>query len=103
VAEAQAFAALDVVGLADDADRPASQLTGAGRQRLMIAAALATNPAVLLLDEPSAGAAQDDLDRLAKILARLKGEGISILLVEHNLRLVRAVADKTLMLELGRI
>jgi branched-chain amino acid transport system permease protein len=103
LAEAQAFAALEAVGLAADAARPASELTGAGRQRLMIAAALATNPAVLLLDEPSAGAAPEDLERLTAILDRLRAEGLAVLLVEHNLRLVRAVADEVLELELGRV
>jgi branched-chain amino acid transport system permease protein len=103
LAEAQAFAALEAVGLAADAARPASELTGAGRQRLMIAAALATNPAVLLLDEPSAGAAAEDLERLTAILDRLRAEGLAVLLVEHNLRLVRAVADEVLELELGRV
>ena len=103
VAEAHAFAALEAVGLASDAEHPASELTGAGRQRLMIAAALATNPAVLLLDEPSAGAAPDDLVRLRAILDRLKADGLAVLLVEHNLGLVRAVADEILELELGRV
>jgi len=103
LAEAQTFAALETVGLAADADRPASELTGAGRQRLMIAAALATNPSVFLLDEPSAGAAPEDLERLTAILRRLKADGLAVLLVEHNLSLVRAVADETLELELGRV
>jgi ABC-type branched-subunit amino acid transport system ATPase component/ABC-type branched-subunit amino acid transport system permease subunit len=103
VAEAHAFAALEVVGLVAEADRPASELTGAGQQRLLIAAALATNPAVLLLDEPSAGAAPQDLEQLAAILRRLKADGLAVLLVEHNLRLVRDVADEVLELELGRV
>jgi branched-chain amino acid transport system ATP-binding protein len=103
IAEAHAFAALEIVGLAADASRPASELTGAEQQRLMIAAALATNPAVLLLDEPSAGAGSADLDRLEAILLRLKGDGLAMLLVEHNLRLLRAVADEILELELGRV
>jgi ABC-type branched-subunit amino acid transport system ATPase component/ABC-type branched-subunit amino acid transport system permease subunit len=102
-AEAQARASLEAVGLAADADRPASELTGAGRPRLMIAAALATNPAVILLDEPSAGAAPEDLERLAAILRRLKADGLAVLLVEHNLGLVRAVADVVFELELGRV
>jgi len=103
LAEANAFAALEAVGLVGDADRPASELTGAGQQRLLIAAALATNPAVLLLDEPSAGAAPEDLERLTAILRRLKADGLAVLLVEHNLSLVRAVADEILELELGRV
>jgi branched-chain amino acid transport system permease protein len=103
VAEAHALAALETVGLVADADRPASELTGAGQHRLMIAAALATNPAVLLLDEPSAGAAPEDLEQLAAILGRLKADGLAVLLVEHNLRLVRDVADEVVELELGRI
>jgi branched-chain amino acid transport system ATP-binding protein len=103
LAEAHALGALDRVQLTRDADRPASELTGAERQRLMIAAALASNPVVLLLDEPSAGAARADLDRLADILAALRRDGLAILLVEHNLPLVNAVADEVLELELGRI
>src|SRR5262249_13767565 len=85
VAGAHALAALERVGLESDVDRPASELTGAERQRLMIAAALASNPAVLLLDEPSAGGAYEDLDRLAGILTGLRHDGLAILLVEHNL------------------
>jgi len=103
LAEARAFAALEAVGLAEEADRPASELTGSGRERLMIAAALATNPAVLLVDEPSAGAAPEDLELLRTILTRLKAEGFAVLLVEHNLALVHAVADRVLTLELGRV
>jgi branched-chain amino acid transport system permease protein len=103
IAEAHAFAALETVGLTREADRPASELTGSGRERLMIAAALATNPAVLLVDEPSAGAAPDDLELLKAIFTRLKTDGLAILLVEHNLAFVRAVADQVLALELGRV
>jgi ABC-type branched-subunit amino acid transport system ATPase component/ABC-type branched-subunit amino acid transport system permease subunit len=103
VAEAHALAALETVGLAAQADRPASELTGSGRERLMIAAALATNPAVLLVDEPSAGAAPDDLELLKTIFTGLKADGLAVLLVEHNLGLVRAVADHVLALELGQV
>jgi ABC-type branched-subunit amino acid transport system ATPase component/ABC-type branched-subunit amino acid transport system permease subunit len=103
VAEAHALAALERVQLVHDADRSASELTGAERQRLMIAAALGANPGALLLDEPSAGAATEDLERLAAILSALRQDGLAILLVEHNLQLVDAVADEVLELELGRI
>jgi ABC-type branched-subunit amino acid transport system ATPase component len=102
-AEARAVAALEAVGLEPRAERPASELTGAEQQRLMIGAALATNPAVLLLDEPSAGAAAGDLEHLIGLLRSLRARGIAILLVEHNQALVHAVADEVLELEQGRI
>jgi len=101
--ETHALAALAALGLEARAERPASGLTGAEQQRLMIAAALATNPTVLLLDEPSAGAAPDDLEQLTALLRSLRSRGIAILLVEHNQALVHAVADEVLELEQGRI
>jgi branched-chain amino acid transport system ATP-binding protein len=103
LAETRAVAALETVGLAADADRPAAELTGSGRERLMIAAALATNPAVLLIDEASAGAATEELELLKTIFIDLKNQGLAVLLVEHNLGLVRAVTDQVLELELGRV
>jgi branched-chain amino acid transport system permease protein len=102
-ADGHALAVLETVGLADRADRPASELTGSDRQRLMIAAALGTNPTTLLLDEPSAGASDEDLRRLAELLLAIRGDGLGILLVEHNLKLVRAVADEVLELDHGRV
>jgi ABC-type branched-subunit amino acid transport system ATPase component/ABC-type branched-subunit amino acid transport system permease subunit len=102
-AERRALAALATVGLADAAECIAAELPGSDQQRLMIAVALGTNPAVVLLDEPSAGATGREVRRLAAILARLSAEGRAVLLVEHNLRLVRAVADEVLEFEHGRI
>jgi ABC-type branched-subunit amino acid transport system ATPase component/ABC-type branched-subunit amino acid transport system permease subunit len=102
-AERRALAALATVGLAEAAERIAAELPGSDQQRLMIAVALGTNPAVILLDEPSAGATGREVRRLAAILARLRAEGRAVLLVEHNLRLVRAVADEVLEFEHGRI
>jgi ABC-type branched-subunit amino acid transport system ATPase component len=69
----------------------------------MIASALATAPQALLLDEPAAGASSHELDGFAAILRWLRDEGLGILLVEHNLRLVRAVADRATVLEAGRV
>jgi ABC-type branched-subunit amino acid transport system ATPase component/ABC-type branched-subunit amino acid transport system permease subunit len=102
-AERRALAALATVGLAEAAERIAAELPGSDQQRLMIAVALGTNPAIILLDEPSAGATGREVRRLAAILARLRAEGRAVLLVEHNLRLVRAVADEVLEFEDGRI
>jgi ABC-type branched-subunit amino acid transport system ATPase component len=68
----------------------------------MIAAALATRPRVLLLDEPTAGASIAEVDILADIVRALRASGLAIVLVEHNLRLVRRVADRVTVLEAGR-
>jgi branched-chain amino acid transport system permease protein len=90
-------------GLADRADTDAAELPGAEQRLLMIAAAYATGAGVLLLDEPSAGAAPAEVERLAAVLASLREEGLALLVVEHNLRLVRAVADRVVALDAGRV
>jgi ABC-type branched-subunit amino acid transport system ATPase component len=100
-ARAQALAALVTVGLEDRAHDPASNLAGSEQRLLMIASALATEPRVLLLDEPSAGASTADLERLAGILGGLRSDGFAVLAVEHNLRLVRRVADEVVVLHAG--
>jgi branched-chain amino acid transport system ATP-binding protein len=102
-AEATARGALETVGLRDAAERVAAELTGAERRLLVIAAALATDPSVLLLDEPAAGAADDELENLARLLQRLKKAGRAILLVEHNPKLVAAAADVVVELDGGRV
>ena len=101
LAEQTALAALHQVGLAGP-DRPASELTAHEQRLLMLASALATGPRVLLLDEPAAGASAAELDRLAELLHELRDEGFALLVIEHNLRFVRRVADEVTVLEAGR-
>jgi branched-chain amino acid transport system permease protein len=98
---ARAQAILDDVGLGAAWDTPAGELSGADQRVLMIAAALAARPRVLLLDEPSAGAAPAELARLADLIRRLRDRGLALLVVEHNLRLVRSVADRVVVLDAG--
>jgi branched-chain amino acid transport system permease protein len=75
-----------------------------GEQRLLqIARALATGAAVLLIDEPAAGMTADERARLRHVLRRLAGNGIAVLLVEHDMRLVNAVADRVTVLDAGRV
>ena len=101
-ARARARSILAELGLGAVADRPAGELPGADQRIVMIAAALATAPRVLLLDEPSAGAAPAEIERLAALIRRLRDDGVALLLVEHNLRLVRSVADLVVVLDAGR-
>jgi branched-chain amino acid transport system permease protein len=101
-AEQRALAALAFVGLGRDLDRPASELTAHEQRLLMIASALATEPRVLLLDEPAAGASAAELERLADLLRALRDRGLGLLVIEHNLRFVRRVADLVTVLEAGR-
>jgi branched-chain amino acid transport system permease protein len=101
IAEQKALGALHLVGL-DDPDRPASELTAHEQRLLMLASALATEPRVLLLDEPAAGGSAAELDRLAELLHELRDSGLAMLVIEHNLRFVRRVADEVTVLEAGR-
>jgi branched-chain amino acid transport system permease protein len=101
-AEERALAALAFVGLDRGADRQASELTAHEQRLLMIASALATEPRVLLLDEPAAGASAAELERLADLLRSLRDRGLGLLVIEHNLRFVRRVADLVTVLEAGR-
>jgi branched-chain amino acid transport system permease protein len=99
--EAAALEALALVGLDWAADVRAPQLTSSERRLLALAAALATEPDVLLVDELAAGAGSDELDRLAEVVGRLRARGLALLVVEHNLRLVRQVADRVVVLAAG--
>ncbi len=84
-------------------DTPAGELP-VGRQRvLMLAAAYATQASVLLVDEPTAGAAPDDAGRMIELLSDLRREGLALLVVEHNLQVIRRLADRVVVLDAGRV
>jgi branched-chain amino acid transport system permease protein len=100
--EAAAREALAVVGLGDLAETPTPELTTSQRRLVALAAALAGEPDLLLVDELAAGAGSEELERIAEVVARVRERGIAVLLVEHNLRLVRLAADRVLVLAAGR-
>jgi branched-chain amino acid transport system permease protein len=102
VARGTALAALREVGLDGHAERAAGHLTATDQRLLMLAAALAASPRVLLVDEPSAGASAEDVARIAGVLARIRDRGIAVLVVEHNLGLVGRVAETVVVLDAGR-
>jgi len=97
-----ATAALERVGLAAMAERPAGSLAYGALKRLEMARALASEPAVLLLDEPAAGCNPVETAEIAAIIRRLAGDGITVVLVEHDMRLVMNVSDRIHVLANGR-
>ena len=97
-----ALAALDFVGLADRAYEAVGSLSY-GHQRLVeIARALAGSPKLLLLDEPGAGLNHVEKDGLVGLLKRLKGHGLTICIIDHDMDLVEQIADHITVLNFGR-
>ncbi|WP_018252940.1 ATP-binding cassette domain-containing protein [Salinispora mooreana] len=96
-----AHAALAQVGLAKLAERPAGQLAYGDQRRLEIAVALAAAPRLLLLDEPSAGLAAEEITRLTELIRALPDD-MTVLLVDHNLDFVAAVATTVTVLHHGQ-
>jgi branched-chain amino acid transport system ATP-binding protein len=93
---------LDVVGLRDKANEVARNLPYGEQRRLELGRALASAPALLLLDEPTAGMTQGEARTLMGLLRRLVGErGLTILLIEHNMRVVMEVSDHVTVLDYG--
>ncbi|CAO4184159.1 branched-chain amino acid ABC transporter ATP-binding protein/permease [Methylorubrum extorquens] len=97
-----AAALLAFVGYAGALDRPASELPHVDRRLVEIARALAGSPKVLLLDEPAAGLARAETDRLGALLRRIAACGIAVILVEHDMPLVMGVSDRILVMDAGR-
>jgi branched-chain amino acid transport system ATP-binding protein len=97
-----ARAVLDRVGLAARANAPAAELSHGEHRQLEIALALASEPKVLLLDEPMAGMAPEESQRMIQLLRQIKGQA-AILLVEHDMDAVFALADRISVLVYGRV
>ncbi|MBS1894449.1 MAG: ATP-binding cassette domain-containing protein [Actinobacteria bacterium] len=99
--EMEARAWLDFVGLAEEADTIAMDLP-VGKQRLAeLARALATDPCVLLLDEPAAGLDGTETKSLAAVVSTIRDLEVAVLLVEHDMSMVMSIADKVFVLEEG--
>ncbi len=98
-----ADALLAWVGYAGSSQRSAGELPHVDRRLVEIARALATRPAVLLLDEPAAGLSSEDTERLGEVVRRIAGLGIAVLIIEHDMQLVMGISDKVYVLDAGRM
>jgi branched-chain amino acid transport system ATP-binding protein len=101
-ARAEAHRCLERVGLADKAGAFARELSTGQRKRLEMARAMATRPRLLLLDEVTGGVDQRSIPGLVALLGRLRDEGLTLVVIEHNMRVIMSVATRIVALHLGR-
>src|SRR5882672_2693007 len=94
-------AALAITGLDALTDRPALSLTVGYLRRLELARAIAARPALLLADEPCAGLNHTETEEIVDILRKVRAEGVTVLLVEHDMAAVMRVSDHVLVLDAG--
>jgi len=94
---------LEFTGLAAFADRPASALTLAGRKRLELAKSMAMQPKVLLLDEVNAGLNASEIDGALRLIRQIAERGITILIIEHLMKVVLSLAARVLVLHHGQL
>ncbi|MCR4266646.1 ABC transporter ATP-binding protein [Nitratireductor sp. ZSWI3] len=103
LSRATALVALERVGLLDQADREAGELSYGHLKRLEIARALALQPRLLLLDEPAAGCNPNETGDLAALIRGLADGGLGVLLIEHDMKMVMSISDRVLVMDRGVI
>jgi branched-chain amino acid transport system ATP-binding protein len=91
------------VGLDQRLDQPAATLTVAGRKRLELARALATDPKLLLLDEVMAGLNPTEISEIVPVVRAIRDSGVTVMLIEHVMQAVVSLSDRTYVLNNGRI
>ena len=99
--EKRALELLDYVGIRARANDAAGSLPYGDQRRLEIARALATEPKLLALDEPAAGMNPSERLALGKLIRRIRDDGVTVLLIEHDVRLVMNVCDRVMVLDYG--
>jgi len=98
-----ALLSLERVGLTEWSDRDAAALPLGQQRRMQVARALTAHPKLLLLDEPASGLRSAERDSLSELLEQLKADGMSIMLIEHDVPMVMRVADRITVLDLGEV
>lgn len=100
----EAMELIDMVGLKDHADDLATSLPYGQQRRLEIARALATQPSLLLLDEPAAGMNPQETDDLSQFIIRIKNDfGLTVFVIEHHMDLVMSISDRIYVLNFGKL
>ncbi len=99
----RAVGLLQMMGLASRASCVASSLPFGLQRRLEIARAMASEPELLLLDEPAAGLNPTEKQELLSLVARLRGQGLTMLLIDHDMRFVMPVSDRVAVLDYGQV
>ena len=101
--DAEAFRLLEFVGLSTQANEISSSLPYGDQRRLEIARAMGTGPQLLLLDEPAAGTNPAEKRQLIELIRKIADSGISVLLIEHDMKLVMSVAAHVVVLNFGEV
>lgn len=102
-ARAKAAELMEFVGCGEYLDTDASAMSYGALKRLEIARALAADPKIILLDEPAAGLNTVETGALEELIAKIAEQGITVMLVEHDMKLVMGISDRLLVLNYGRV
>ncbi len=98
----RSYQILEKVGLADNVNDHAKNLSYGQQRRLEIGRALATDPFLLLLDEPAAGMNPQETNELDELITQIRNDGLSILLIEHDMKLVMSISDRIFVMDYGK-
>jgi len=98
----RSYEILEKVGLAEAVNEQAKNLSYGQQRRLEIARALATDPFLLLLDEPAAGMNPQETKELDGLISRIRDDGMAILLIEHDMKLVMSISDRIFVMDYGK-
>ena len=102
-AEARAYELLERVGVKDQAKKVPAQLSGGQQQRVAIARSLAMNPEVMLFDEPTSALDPEMINEVLDVMVNLASEGMTMMVVTHEMGFARRVADRVLFMSEGKI
>jgi len=94
---------IELVDLTASANKPARDLPYGSQRLLTLAIALSSKPKMILLDEPTAGMNQEEAAKLGRIVRRINGDGVTILLVEHNMKFVMGLSERIVVLNHGEV